>query len=163
MTSFHESPSMVERRSRQRRRAILVDEDMEARLQARLLLEFQGFDVDEVCDGMEAIELVMKARPVLDLAILEYKLPVLNGIETLDALRRLQPGLLAILCSEDYDRACLYGRTLEGVQFLRKPCEAGDLDRALKRLARQTPSRRARAAQVRRQPLPEAFPQYPFW
>ncbi len=126
------SPSASsERRIRLRKRVLVVDPDVVARIELRLLLELQGYEVDEVVDGMEAIHCLVTDGSKIDLVILDYDMPMLNGIETLYSMREMRPGLKAILRSTDYERVCLYGKYLEGVAFLRKPCTLQDVSEAL--------------------------------
>lgn len=98
MRSSSGSHSFVERRLRGRKRALVVDGDVLSRIETRLLLEMQGYQVEEVSDGMEAVGLLDVDAPVMDLIVLDYQTPLLHGLETLQALRALQPGLKALLC-----------------------------------------------------------------
>ncbi|HWQ09365.1 MAG TPA: response regulator, partial [Holophaga sp.] len=87
-----------ERRSHVRKRALVVDGDVLTRIETRLLLELQGYQVEEVSDGMEAIDLMDLDSPTLDLVVLDRDMPLLDGMETLQALRALQTELGAIVC-----------------------------------------------------------------
>lgn len=57
------------------------------------------------CDGMDAVQLVAKHQP--DLALLDFRMPRLNGLLAAQELRRVHPGLRVIIYSE------IQGTTLE--------------------------------------------------
>lgn len=121
MPYVNDSYPLIDRRSRVRKRALVVDGDLLSRIETRLLLELNGYQVDEVGDGMEAIGLVDLDSPALDLVVLDSEMALLNGVETLQALRALQPGLKALICVHAGEAA----RTEplpERAAYLRKPC-----------------------------------------
>jgi two-component system, cell cycle sensor histidine kinase and response regulator CckA len=98
MPYLNGSRPLNERRLRARTRALIVSGDVLSRIEIRLLLEMHGYQVEEVGDGMEAVGLLDLDAPPLDLVVLDYHMTLLNGLETLQALRALQPGLKALLC-----------------------------------------------------------------
>ena len=120
MTSVDQSNSMPERRLRSRKRALVIDDDVLARIETRLLLELQGFMVEEVSDGMEAVGLLDVDAPVLELIVLDRDMPMLSGMETLQALRALQPGLKALFCLAG-EAGPQEDLLKEGIAFIRKP------------------------------------------
>lgn len=67
-------------------RVLVVDDDRTTRflLRRALTSEF-GAAVTEACDGLEALDLLAKAR--YQLVILDVQMPVMDGLETLRALR----------------------------------------------------------------------------
>lgn len=65
---------------------VLVAEDHEdTRQMLRLVLERDGCDVLEACDGEEAVRLAESARP--DLVLLDRSLPRLDGLSVVRRLR----------------------------------------------------------------------------
>jgi two-component system, cell cycle sensor histidine kinase and response regulator CckA len=121
-----------ERRSRVRKRVLVVDGDVLTRIETRLLLELRGYQVEEVSDGMEAIDLMDLDSPTLDLVVLDRDMPLLDGMETLQALRALQPELRAIVCLGEGE-ALLEDTLQDRIVFARKPltmqCLAECLDK----------------------------------
>jgi len=74
-------------------RILIAEDETIIRLDLRELLERAGFDVcAEARDGAEAVELARAEQP--DLAVLDVKMPQLDGIE---AARRWREALAEVL------------------------------------------------------------------
>jgi PAS domain S-box-containing protein len=78
-------------------RVLVVDDDPSVREFLCFLLEQQGYEVTQAGTGREAIALV-KASPV-DLLVTDLVMPEIEGLETIQTLRKLQPELLIIAIS----------------------------------------------------------------
>jgi two-component system chemotaxis response regulator CheY len=65
---------------------LVVDDSRVVRRVARLILEGQGFMVEEAADGQIALESCRSHLP--DAVLLDWNMPNMNGIEFLQALRR---------------------------------------------------------------------------
>ena len=72
-----------------RPRVLLVDPDPDARRAAHDLLRHLGVTADEVGDGSAAVRRCVGAT--YDVVLMDLRLPVMGGIETLRALRTLLP------------------------------------------------------------------------
>lgn len=73
------------------RRILLVDDEEEVRLVAKMALEsVGGFEVRECASGAEALAVAGAAD--VDLVLLDVMMPGMDGIAALDALRRI-PGM----------------------------------------------------------------------
>ncbi len=68
------------------KRILVVDDSRVVRKIARRILERAGFAVDEACDGADALLHVRQERP--DAMLLDWNMPIMNGIDCLRALRR---------------------------------------------------------------------------
>jgi two-component system chemotaxis response regulator CheY len=64
---------------------LVVDDSRVVRKVARRILEGHGFAVTEAEDGQKALEACHRALP--DCVLLDWNMPVMNGIEFLKALR----------------------------------------------------------------------------
>ena len=107
-------------------RILIAEDETIIRLDLRTLLEDAGHEVcAEARDGVEAIELVEKHRP--DLAILDVKMPRLDGIEA--AKRILEEHAIPIVMLTAYGQDELVARAVEAGVFgyLVKPFREGDL------------------------------------
>jgi CheY-like chemotaxis protein len=78
-------------------RIMLVDDDADARLMMRGLLENEGFEVIEAENGANALE-QLKADPHVSLLILDLAMPDMDGREVLDKVRgSVETGALPVL------------------------------------------------------------------
>ena len=64
---------------------LVVDDSKVVRMVARKILEELEFEVSEAADGQQALEACQASMP--DLILLDWNMPVMNGIEFLRALR----------------------------------------------------------------------------
>ena len=107
-------------------RILIAEDETIIRLDLRDLLERSGFEVcAEAKDGEEAVELARAEQP--DLAILDVKMPRLDGIEA--ARRMLEERPLPIVMLTAYGQAELVARAVEAGVFgyLVKPFREQDL------------------------------------
>lgn len=107
-------------------RLLIAEDETIIRLDLRDLLERAGFEVcAEARDGVEAIELARKELP--DLAVLDVKMPRLDGIEAAKRILEERPIPIVILTA--YDQQELIARAVEaGVYgYLVKPFREADL------------------------------------
>jgi signal transduction histidine kinase len=73
----------------QRPRLLVVDDEDDFRILISDSLEAQGYAVTQARDGEEAIRLARQST--YDLALLDVRMPVMNGIEVLEILRKELP------------------------------------------------------------------------
>jgi response regulator NasT len=107
-------------------RILLAEDETIIRLDLRDLLERAGFEVcAEARDGVEAVELARSEEP--DLAVLDVKMPKLDGIEA--ARRILAERPIPIVMVTAYGQPELVSRAVEAGVFgyLVKPFREGDL------------------------------------
>jgi DNA-binding NarL/FixJ family response regulator len=114
----------------------LADDQVLVRSGIRALLEASGQVevVAEAGDGMEAIELVRRLHP--DLAILDVRMPKLDGIATLQHLRAQDdPTPVILLSTFDDDDALVEGIRAGAMAFVLKDVEVGPLLATIRRVA----------------------------
>lgn len=107
-------------------RILIAEDETIIRLDLRELLEQAGFEVcAEARDGVEAVELARSEQP--DLAIMDVKMPRLDGIEA--ARRILDERAIPIVMLTAYGQQELVGRAVEAGVFgyLVKPFRESDL------------------------------------
>jgi len=107
-------------------RLLIAEDETIIRLDLRELLERAGFEIcAEAHDGLEAVELARTELP--DLAILDVKMPKLDGIEA--AKRILEERPIPIVMLTAYSQQELIARAVEaGVYgYLVKPFRETDL------------------------------------
>ena len=109
-----------------RLRILIAEDETIIRLDLRSSLEAAGFEVcAEARDGQEAVELARRALP--DLAVLDVKMPRLDGIETARAILEERPIPIVMLTAYGHDE--VVARAVEAGVFgyLVKPFRESDL------------------------------------
>jgi AmiR/NasT family two-component response regulator len=107
-------------------RVLIAEDETIIRLDLRELLERAGFEVcAEARDGMEAVELARTEKP--DVAVLDVKMPRLDGIEAARRILAEQPIPIVMLTA--YGQEELVSRAVEAGVFgyLVKPFRETDL------------------------------------
>jgi two-component system, cell cycle sensor histidine kinase and response regulator CckA len=116
-----------------RDRILLVDDEDLVRMMIRTVLGFRGYEVVEAEDGIDAVEKFRAASPGIDLVLMDYHLPRLNGREALLRIREIDPKVPAVIFSGGLHDGISDGG-LEGVAFLHKPFENDELFRLVREL-----------------------------
>ncbi len=119
--------------------ALFVDDDVQLRDMAEMMLGHLGFKVIKAGHGLEAVEIFGERKDEISLVILDLTMPGMNGWETLEALRTLRHDIPVVL-SSGYDEAQVMeeGAHAERPQaFLHKPYSMAELKAALAASARR--------------------------
>jgi CheY-like chemotaxis protein len=80
------------------KRVLIVDDFAEIRAAMRSLLEDEGFEVWEACDGAEGVQKAQDVKP--DLVILDLLMPVMNGFEAARTLKKVLPKVPLLMFTE---------------------------------------------------------------
>src|SRR5687768_18216014 len=78
-------------------RVLVVDDEAEIRRSVRMILEYEGYDVQEASSGPEAMALIEREPP--DLAFLDIKMGGMDGLETLQKIRQANDALPVVIIS----------------------------------------------------------------
>jgi CheY-like chemotaxis protein len=116
---------------------LVVDDDHLVRIMVQMGLERDGFEVWLARNGWEAIELYREHRDSVGVVLLDVRMPGLDGPATLDALRKLNPGVLVCFMSGDtgnYEPEDL--RQRGAVHVIAKPFQLNELADVLRQLTR---------------------------
>src|SRR5450755_1791446 len=110
---------------------LLVDDEPGMQRYIRTLLEVDNYKVETASTGEEAVELVRKGmRP--DLVLLDLLMPGIDGLQTLEELRKLQPALKVVMLSCVSDtRKVVQAIRLGAHDYLTKPFQKADLNRLI--------------------------------
>jgi two-component system response regulator HydG len=76
-------------------RILIVDDDANHRLMLRGILSGEGYATDEAEDGQMALQKVEKGA--YDLALLDLKMPRMDGMEALTRIRQINPALPVLI------------------------------------------------------------------
>ena len=97
----------------------LVDDDRNILTSVTIALEAEGFNVRSYADGAEALR-GLAAHPV-DLAILDIKMPRMDGMELLTQLRKTTAMPVIFLTSKDDEVDELLGLRMGADDYIKKP------------------------------------------
>jgi two-component system response regulator ChvI len=97
----------------------LVDDDENILASLSAALEDEGFSVDTYGDGIEALEGI--GRKPVDLAILDIKMPRMDGMELLGNLRRKNDLPVIFLTSKDDEIDEVMGLRMGADDYIKKP------------------------------------------
>jgi two-component system response regulator ChvI len=97
----------------------LVDDDKNILASVSMLLEQEGYHVRTFSDGAAALTALTASPP--DLAILDIKMPRMDGLELLRRLRQAQDLPVIFLTSKDEEIDELMGLNAGADDYIRKP------------------------------------------
>ena len=117
-------------------RVLLVDDHLIVRQGLRSVLEREGYQViGEAADGHQALQLVQELRP--DVAVVDFAMPLLNGIDTCREIHRLSPKTMTILLTMHTEDQYVLGALQAGIRgFLVKTQAMADLIQAIQEVHR---------------------------
>ena len=87
------------------KKCLIVDDSRVVRIMARRIVEELGFDVSEAEDGQVALDSCKGQMP--DVVLLDWNMPVMNGLEFLNELRRTDGGSESVVVFLTTDRSLL--------------------------------------------------------
>jgi two-component system response regulator ChvI len=97
----------------------LVDDDRNILASVSLALEAEGFAVKTYTDGAEALRGLASEPP--DLAVLDIKMPRMDGMELLERLRRSSDMPVIFLTSKDDEVDEIMGLRMGADDYIKKP------------------------------------------
>lgn len=110
-------------------RILIAEDDLTSRLMLEAVLKKNGHDVVETANGAEAWE-VLKKPEAPRLAILDWMMPVMDGLEVIRRLRALktdQPVYIIMLTMKGEKADMVAGMDAGADDYLTKPFDAGEL------------------------------------
>lgn len=123
---------------------LLVDDEELFRVNLARRLRTRGYDVVEVDNGIDAVKCA-RADTAIDVAVLDLRMPSVDGMQTLKEIKVFRPALQAIMLTGhgSIDSAQEAGR-LDAFKFLQKPCELEELVKAIEEARTEAGYARAR-------------------
>jgi CheY-like chemotaxis protein len=123
-----------------KKKILLVEDHPTAAGMMQFQMEFLGYDVEVVSDGLEAIKMAPLVHP--DLIVLDMRMPNLNGYDTakrLRATRALKD--VAILAATAYAEPGAREKCLASGcdDYISKPFNHRELADAISKLLKRTP------------------------
>lgn len=107
---------------------LLVDDEPGMLRYIRTLLEVDEYKVETATTGEEALERVQKGLHP-DLVLLDLLMPGIDGLQTLEQLRQIKPGMKVVMLSCVNDtRKVVQAMRLGAYNYLTKPFQKAELD-----------------------------------
>ncbi len=107
---------------------LLVDDEPGMLRYIRTLLEVDDHNVETASTGEEALDLVQKGL-VPNLVLLDLLMPGIDGLETLEGLRKLQPNIKVVILSCVNDtKKVVQAIRLGAADYITKPFQKAELD-----------------------------------
>jgi two-component system, NtrC family, response regulator HydG len=123
---------------------LIVDDEVRFARNVSKLLDTRRFDVSVAHNGLDALDLVHKTRP--DVVVLDIRMPEMDGIETLLAMKNLDPEIQVIILTGHADVETGIMAIREGAfDYLFKPCDMDILTGKIRQAAA--------AKQIRQHPV----------
>ena len=109
----------------QGKRILIVDDEAKIRTLIRKYAEFDGYEVEEAADGMEALEKLKNSR--FDIAVMDVMMPDLDGFSVCREMKKFTdvPVLMLSARGEEYDR--IHGFELGVDDYVVKPFSPREL------------------------------------
>lgn len=111
---------------------LVVDDSRVIRKVARRMLEEIGFTVDEAGDGQQALERCAQSLP--QFILLDWNMPVMNGLDFLKALRQTPggDGPVVVFCTTENDIEHIQAALEAGAsEYIMKPFDREILEAKL--------------------------------
>ena len=104
---------------------LIVDDEMQIRELVKKYAQFEGYEVSEACNGLEAISTVHEKKP--DIIIMDVMMPELDGYSAVKEIRKNNkiPIIMLSARGEEYDK--LYGFDLGIDDYVTKPFSPKEL------------------------------------
>ncbi len=113
----------------------LVDDDDNIRTSLEILFQNEGYDVVTFCDGAAALPALTSSPP--DIAILDIKMPRMDGVELLRRLRETSDIPVIFLTSKDDEIDEVVGLSVGADDYITKPFSARLLSERVKAVLRR--------------------------
>ena len=111
---------------------LVVDDEPSMLGYMRTLLELDSYKVETASNGAEAVQRVHR-DPQPNLVLLDLLMPGLDGLETLEKMREVRPGLRVVMLSCVSDtRKVVQAMRLGAQDYLTKPFNKAELDAVLR-------------------------------
>ena len=114
-------------------RILVVDDEPQMADFLRTLLEVYAFDVETAAGGLEAVERVQRS-PFPDLVLLDVVMPEVDGLQTLEILNKVRPGIKVVMLSCLSDpKTVVKAIRMGALDYLPKPFQKTDLETVIRR------------------------------
>jgi len=112
---------------------LIADDSVVVRKLARMMIEDLGLACTEVNDGQEALDFCLQRLP--DVILLDWNMPVMNGMEFMAALRGMPGGgdVKIVFCTTENEMAAIKTALAAGAdEYIMKPFDNDILESKLR-------------------------------
>jgi FixJ family two-component response regulator len=115
---------------------LIVDDETNVRLNYRVTLETEGYEISEAVSGAFALEELVARH--FDLAILDMRMPGMDGLELLAKMREVGISVPAMIVTAYSDVPhAVQAMKLGAIDFLQKPLRPEDLRRIVSEILKR--------------------------
>ena len=100
---------------------LIVDDEKSIRKAAKITLESKGYTAITAENGIQALELYKELKDMIDLVIMDYHMPEMNGYECIVELLKINSNLKIIVSSDFYENKNIKRSLTSSVDYLKKP------------------------------------------
>ena len=125
-------------------RIALVDDDRNILTSVTMTLEAEGFQVESYSDGASALDALTKRPP--ELAVLDIKMPRMDGMDLLSRLRQRSAVPVIFLTSKDDEIDEVLGLRMGADDYMRKPFSQRLLVERIRAILRRREAKEAAAS-----------------
>jgi len=120
-----------------REKILIVDDEENARLGLTKLLSQEGYEVDSVADGCEALEYLRGKR--VNLVISDINMPRMNGLAFLQEINRHHPSVHVIMITAHGEvESYLEAMSLGAYEYLHKPIKLDELKTVMQNIFKRS-------------------------
>jgi len=111
-------------------RILIADDNPSIRLLISALVTEAGHEVVlQVKDGIEALKAYYETNP--DLLIVDYKMPILDGITLINEITKDDPEAKVLMCTGSFEEIENVKRLKKGVMVLPKPFDINEFNESV--------------------------------
>lgn len=115
---------------------LLIDDDVELTAMLKEFLCMEGFDVTTANDGLTGAQLALSNQ--FNLAVLDVMMPKMNGIETLNVIRKTSQLPIIMLTARGDEADRFFGLESGADDYVPKPCSPRELTARIRAILRRT-------------------------
>jgi two-component system, OmpR family, response regulator MtrA len=104
---------------------LYADDDLLTHQLIRFILQGQPFQLTTVLDGRQALD--VWSRKAVDLFLLDWSMPVMDGLETLRHIRQVSEVPVILLTAKDQEHDIIAGLATGANDYIVKPFKPGEL------------------------------------
>ncbi len=115
---------------------LVVDDEPDIRQLLGIVLEKEGYQVIEACNGQEALAVAGEHEDI-SLVIMDIMMPVMNGVNAAERIRSISPVPILFLTAKSTETDMISAFDSGGDDYIVKPFYATDLKLRVKALLRR--------------------------